>query len=60
MQEIITLIQTVGFPITVALFLLFRYDKRLGDMATILTEISKTLSLIKDAVDRVDDKVGDS
>jgi hypothetical protein len=39
MQDIIHLIQTVGFPIVVTIYLLWRYDGKIGKMFAILTEM---------------------
>ena len=45
--QILETIKQVGFPIAVAIYLLYRYDNRLRDMTVVLTEIAKTLSEIK-------------
>jgi hypothetical protein len=42
----IMVIQQVGFPIVVAGWLLWRTDKRLETLSTVLTEIAKSLATI--------------
>lgn len=37
-EAIISLIQTVGFPVVVAGFLLWRYDKKLAELIAIATK----------------------
>ena len=54
MDDIIKLVQQVGFPIAVAIFLLWRYDKRLGDMVACLNEIKLALQSLKEAISNDD------
>ena len=54
MDDIIKLIQQVGFPIAVAIYLLWRYDQRLGDMVKCLTDIKVALVSLKEAIDNDD------
>jgi len=51
MNEWVTIIQQVGFPIAVAIYLLWRYEMRMKEMTDVLGEISKTLAVIKDKID---------
>ncbi len=44
------LTQQVGFPIAVAIWLLWRTDKKLQKMTDVLNEISKTMALIERAL----------
>ena len=46
MKEWIVLIQNVGFPIAVALYLLFRYDKRLGQLSEVLKHINEKMAIL--------------
>lgn len=46
MKDWITLIQNVGFPIAVALYLLFRYDKRLGQHCEVLKKINEKMAIL--------------
>jgi len=48
MDELVKLVQQVGFPIAVSIYLLWRYEKRLQDMNNILGEIAKTLAVINE------------
>lgn len=43
-------IQQIGFPITVAVWLLWRTDKRLEKMTDVLNDISANIKLIHQAV----------
>jgi hypothetical protein len=52
MTDLIQLIQQVGFPIAVAIYLLWRYDKRFQDMNTSLNSINTTLALLLKAVEQ--------
>ena len=46
MKEWISIIQNVGFPIAVALYLLFRYDKRLGELSDIMNKVNENLATL--------------
>jgi len=48
MGDLVSLIQTVGFPIVVSLILLLRYDTRLKEMNKILTDINNNLTKINE------------
>jgi len=50
MDDIVKLIQQVGFPIAVAIFLLWRYDQRMGDMVKGLNEIKLAIQSLTKAV----------
>jgi hypothetical protein len=49
-DHLITVIKDVGFPIAVAIYLLWRYDQRMKEMADVLGEIAKTMEVIKNCV----------
>ncbi len=42
-DAITQLVQQLGFPITVALYLLIRYDRRLGEQTAVLSKINTAL-----------------
>ena len=44
MSDIIKLIQQVGFPIAVCIYLLWRYEKRLADISKSIEKLSGSLS----------------
>lgn len=46
LNQIVTVIQTVGFPVFVASWLLFRTDKRLDQNTAAMIEASKSLAQI--------------
>ena len=50
MDDMIKLIQQVGFPIAFAIYLLWRYEKRMKEMTDVLAAISTTLAIIKDKI----------
>jgi len=52
MSDLTTLIQQVGFPIAVAIFLLWRYERRLKEMTNVLSEVNTTLTTIKIILER--------
>ena len=47
---LVQVVQQVGFPIAVAVWLLWRTDKRLDKMAEILQQIATTMALIEKSV----------
>jgi len=50
MKELVTLLQNVGFPIAVAIYLLWRYDKRLEEMTEVLNKICTKMEVIKNTL----------
>lgn len=54
MNDFVTLIQQVGFPIAVALYLLIRYDNRLGELTKIMSGIATNMELIRDHIQKED------
>jgi hypothetical protein len=50
MDDFVRLIQSVGFPIAVSIYLLWRYEQRMRDMTNVLNDIAKTLEIIKERV----------
>jgi len=52
MNELIEIIQQIGFPIAVAIFLLWRYDKRLKDLTEVLHKIATTIEVLKNIVEK--------
>jgi len=50
MTEIVKIIQSVGFPVAVAIYLLWKYEKRLKELSDIMQEMSKILAIIKEYV----------
>jgi len=51
-NDLVTLIQQVGFPIAVALYLLIRYDNRLGDLTKIMVQMATNMEIIKDHIQK--------
>ena len=51
MEDIITLIQQVGFPAAVAVFLLWRYDKRLQELGDVLNKILIAIESLKGVIE---------
>jgi hypothetical protein len=57
MNELIEFVKSVGFPIAVAIYLLWRYEQRFIKVTDTLVKIGETLAVIKD---RICDEGGDN
>ena len=51
-KDILEIVKQVGFPITVSLILLLRYEAKIGKLADIMQEINKTLIKISEQLEK--------
>ena len=50
MKELADIIATVGFPIAISMFLLFRIEKKMSGMEKALDELNVEIKLMKEIV----------
>lgn len=51
MDELVKIIQTVGFPIFVACYFMFRNDKKTDKLIEMVSKMCDKLTIIKDDLD---------
>jgi len=47
MEEIITMVSNVGFPIAIAAFLLIRIESRMENLTAAINQLTKTLEMAR-------------
>lgn len=52
-DSIIYIIQQVGFPVAVTIYLLWKYDKRLKEIGETLVKLTDRMKEIKTAIDNI-------
>lgn len=50
MKELADIIATVGFPIAISMFLLFRIEKKMSEMEKSLEDLNVEIKLMKEIV----------
>jgi hypothetical protein len=50
MQEFVTILSNFGFPVAVASYLLFRFEKKLESLEQSNRELTKTITMLSDAI----------